>query len=104
MLILPHINYETSGIGKQPTIQFSGVNLQVINGSGSETILNGTGNLIVGYDPTPGTQTGSHNLLLGGLVFPIPATAIRSAAAMNICFEMPTLSKPKTGKEFGVTP
>ena len=27
---------------------------------------NGTGNLILGYDEKPGTQTGSHNLLLGG--------------------------------------
>jgi hypothetical protein len=61
-----HINYEASGIDKQPTIQFSGVNLQVIDGSGSETTINGTGNLILGYDETPGTQTGSHNLLLGG--------------------------------------
>jgi len=63
--ILPHINYEASGIDKQPTIQFSGVNLQVINGSGAESTLNGTGNLVLGYDPSPGTQTGSHNLLLG---------------------------------------
>jgi len=65
--ILPHINYETSGIGGKPTVQFSGVNLQVINGSGSESTLNGTGNLILGYDEKPGTQTGSHNLLLGGI-------------------------------------
>jgi exopolysaccharide biosynthesis WecB/TagA/CpsF family protein len=63
--ILPHINYVASGIDKQPTIQFSGVNLQVIDGSGSESTINGTGNLILGYDPSPGTQTGSHNLLLG---------------------------------------
>jgi hypothetical protein len=65
--ILPHINYLASGIDKQPTIQFTGVNLQVIDGSGAETTINGTGNLILGYDPTPGTQTGSHNLLLGGI-------------------------------------
>ncbi|MGC2374031.1 MAG: hypothetical protein WA484_09175 [Solirubrobacteraceae bacterium] len=64
--LLPHINYETEGIDKKPTIQFSGVNLQVIDGSGFETTINGTGNLILGYDPSPGTQTGSHNLLLGG--------------------------------------
>jgi hypothetical protein len=64
--LLPHISYEASGIDKQPTIQFSGVNLQVINGSGSESTLTGTGNLILGYDEAPGTQTGSHNLLLGG--------------------------------------
>ena len=63
--ILPHINYEAEGVGKKPTIQFTGVNLQVVNGSGVESTLNGTGNLILGYDPTPGAQTGSHNLLLG---------------------------------------
>jgi hypothetical protein len=64
--ILPHINYEEAGIGGKPTVQFTGINLQVINGSGSETTVNGTGNLILGYDEKPGTQTGSHNLLLGG--------------------------------------
>jgi hypothetical protein len=58
--------YVSSGVGGKPTVQFSGVNVQVINGSGSETILNGTGNLILGYDETPGTQTGSHNFLFGG--------------------------------------
>jgi hypothetical protein len=65
--ILPHINYEGSGIDSKPTIQFTGINLQVINGSGSETTINGTGNLILGYDENPGTQTGSHNLSLGGI-------------------------------------
>jgi hypothetical protein len=64
--ILPHINYVASGIDGKPTIQFTGINLQVINGSGSESTLNGTGNLILGYDETPGKQTGSHDLLLGG--------------------------------------
>ena len=64
--ILPHINYEAEGIDKQPTVQFSGINLQVIDGTGSETTIDGTGNLILGYDEKPGTQTGSHNLLLGG--------------------------------------
>ncbi len=64
--ILPYINYEASGIDGKPTIQFSGANLQVVNGSGSESTINGEGNLIIGYDPSPGSQTGSHNLLLGG--------------------------------------
>jgi hypothetical protein len=64
--ILPDLKYEASGIDEKPTIQFSGVNLQVINGSKSESDINGTGNLILGYDETHGTQTGSHNLLLGG--------------------------------------
>ena len=38
----------------------------MIDGSGIESTLNGTGNLVLGYDEKPGTQTGSHNLLLGG--------------------------------------
>jgi hypothetical protein len=63
--ILPDISFQSSGIGGKPTIQFSGVNLQLINGSGSETTLNGEGNLVIGYNPAPGIQTGSHNLLLG---------------------------------------
>jgi hypothetical protein len=29
-------------------------------------MINGTGNLILGYDETPGSQSGSHNLLFGG--------------------------------------
>jgi len=64
--LLPYVNFVKEGVDKKPTVQISGANLQVINGSGSETTINGTGNLILGYDPTPGTQTGSHNLLLGG--------------------------------------
>jgi hypothetical protein len=65
--ILPDLKYVASGVGGKPTVQFSGINLQVINGSGTESTLNGMGNLILGYDPSPGTQTGSHNVLLGGL-------------------------------------
>jgi len=69
--ILPDIVYVEKGVGGKPTIQFSGVNVQVINGSGSESDITGTGkgtgNLIVGYDPSPGTQTGSHDLVVGGI-------------------------------------
>ena len=57
--------YVSSGVGGKPTVQFTGVNVQVVNGMGTETIVNGTGNLVIGYDEKPGTQTGSHNLLLG---------------------------------------
>jgi hypothetical protein len=64
--ILPDMKYVKEGVDKKPTIQFSGANLQVIDGSGSETTVNGTGNLILGYDEKPGAQTGSHDLLLGG--------------------------------------
>jgi len=34
----------------QPTVRFSGVNLQVVNGQGRTISANGTGNLIIGYD------------------------------------------------------
>jgi hypothetical protein len=49
------------------TVQFKGVNVQVVNGTGIETKLNGLGNLIVGYaDNTGGgARTGSHNLITG---------------------------------------
>jgi hypothetical protein len=63
--LLPHIKYEASGVGGKPTIQFSGVNLQVVNGEGKTASVNGEGNLVVGYDEKPGTQTGSHDLVLG---------------------------------------
>jgi hypothetical protein len=63
--ILPHIKYEAEGIDKKPTIQFSAVNVQVINGQGKTKTVNGVGNLVIGYDELAGTQTGSHNLILG---------------------------------------
>jgi hypothetical protein len=34
----------------QPTVRFTGVNLQVVNGLAATATANGTGNLIVGYD------------------------------------------------------
>src|SRR5437016_6271125 len=65
MSILPHISFGSSGVGGKPTIRFYGVNVQIVNGAGSTGSVNGTGNLVLGYDESPGTQTGSHNLLLG---------------------------------------
>lgn len=64
--ILPHLKYEASGIDSQPTIRISGVNVQIVNGEGKTNTTNGRGNLVIGYNETPGTQTGSHNLILGG--------------------------------------
>jgi hypothetical protein len=63
--ILPYVKFSASGVGGKPTIQFSGVNVQILNGEGKTASKNGAGNLIVGYDETPGTQTGSHNVVLG---------------------------------------
>jgi hypothetical protein len=65
--ILPHVNYVESGVGGKPTIQFSGVNVQVVNGEGSTDTTNGEGNIVIGYDTheVEEIQTGSHNLVLG---------------------------------------
>ncbi len=65
--ILPHTNYVEKGIAGKPTIQFSGVNVQIVNGEGKTASVNGDGNLVIGYDENPGKheQTGSHNLILG---------------------------------------
>ena len=63
--ILPHIKYQAEGIDKKPTIQFSAINLQLINGEGKTGTTNGEGNLIIGYDENAKTQTGSHSLILG---------------------------------------
>jgi hypothetical protein len=57
--------FVSSGVGGKPTVEFSAENVQIINGSGSTTTANGEGNLILGYDESPGTQNGSHDLVLG---------------------------------------
>lgn len=55
-----------------PAVQFTGVNVQVLNGTGTtDGPVNGLGNLIVGYDlpnQVPAglnDKTGSHNLIVG---------------------------------------
>ncbi|MDH5632331.1 MAG: hypothetical protein OEZ10_04970 [Gammaproteobacteria bacterium] len=45
---LASLSLET--VNGQPTVRFSGVNLQVVNGQGTTGTVNGVGNLIVGYD------------------------------------------------------
>ena len=60
------IKYVASGVGGKTTIQFSGVNVQVVNGAGKTESVNGEGNLVIGYDEDSGReQQGSHNLVLG---------------------------------------
>lgn len=51
----------------QPTIRFTGVNVQIVDGSGdTDGSVNGRGNLIVGYAENSGdARTGSHNLVVG---------------------------------------
>src|SRR6202035_644222 len=64
--ILPHIKFVESGIGKKPTVQFFGVNVQIVNGLGKTETINGAGNLVIGYDENASLpQTGSHDLILG---------------------------------------
>jgi hypothetical protein len=63
-----HASYSESGVAGKPTIKFSGVNVQIVNGGGETSSLNGEGNLVIGYDETARegpVQTGSHNLILG---------------------------------------
>ena len=65
-----------AGIGGQPTVQFSGVNVQIVDGTGDTGCddanttfyepCNGRGNLIVGYAENPfGPRTGAHNIVGG---------------------------------------
>jgi len=57
--------YVASGIDGKPTVQFASVNVQIVDGSGSTSTVNGTGNLVLGYDEGANNQGGSHNLVLG---------------------------------------
>ncbi len=68
LAILPYITFQATGVGGKPTIRFSGVNVQIVNGMGTSETINGAGNLIVGYDELHGfpyEQTGSHNVVVG---------------------------------------
>jgi hypothetical protein len=48
------------------TLLLSGLNLQLESGAGATSApVNGLGNLIIGYNGAPGTQTGSANLVIG---------------------------------------
>jgi hypothetical protein len=64
--ILPYITFKSAGVDSKPTILFSKANIQVVNGEGKTATDNGEGNIVIGYNETPGTETGSHNLVLGG--------------------------------------
>src|SRR5207302_1418225 len=60
--------YVSSGVGGKPTVKFSAVNVQIVSGSGATNgKVNGTGNLVIGYDEHAALlgQTGSHDLILG---------------------------------------
>jgi hypothetical protein len=58
--------FVSSGVGGKPTVRFAAVNVQILSGSGAtKGPVNGLGNLVLGYDESPGTQTGSHDLVRG---------------------------------------
>lgn len=64
--LLKHVKYEASGIDGKPTVRVIEANVQILSGAGSEEVLNGEGNLIIGYDAEPRVlQTGSNNLVIG---------------------------------------
>jgi hypothetical protein len=53
-----------------PNVVFKGVNVHIVNGMGQTQIVNGLGNLIIGYSEynpqmTVTARAGSHNLVLG---------------------------------------
>ena len=52
---------------EEETVLISGANLQVVSGSGETAeAVNGTGNIIIGYDEDSGNdKSGSHNLVVG---------------------------------------
>jgi hypothetical protein len=62
--LLKYMTVQSSGVGGQPTVKLTGANLQVASGP-KEAETNGTGNVVIGTDELPGTQTGSNNLVLG---------------------------------------
>jgi hypothetical protein len=64
--MIAHVKFLPVGVGGAPTLQFSGVNVQIVNGEGETATTNGAGNLVIGYDEQSGkTQTGSHDVILG---------------------------------------
>jgi hypothetical protein len=77
--VLPYMKFVKEGVGKKPTIQLSGVNLQVVNGSGSESNItgtgSGTGNLIIGYDENLVRRRGRTTSCSAGPPIPIRAMA-----------------------------
>jgi hypothetical protein len=49
----------------QYSVVFDDVNVHIRNGQGTSSNTDQDGNLIIGYNENPGTQSGSHNLVIG---------------------------------------
>ena len=72
--ILRHMSLVTldDGTGNPVrTLRITGLNVQIVNGTGATASANGAGNLIVGYNepgsPAGDVRTGSHNIVTGTL-------------------------------------
>lgn len=60
-------------VNQRPTLRFSGMNVQVVNGTERTDVTNGVGNLIIGYDAPrtaedgegQNSKSGSHYLVVG---------------------------------------
>jgi hypothetical protein len=66
--LLKYVSVQASGVAGKPTVQFSGANVQVVNGEGKTASTNGAGNLVIGYDENKEgkhAQSGSHDLIVG---------------------------------------
>jgi hypothetical protein len=54
--------------GSVPTLRITGLNMQIVNGTGQTSSVNKLGNLIIGYDELNAVDAyhlGSHNLVMG---------------------------------------
>ena len=80
MLAPTYVASGVNSVGNKPTVQFSAVNVHILNGQGTTASLNGEGNLVIGYDESPGSQSGSHNLLLGANLDCRSGNSIESSA------------------------
>ncbi len=61
------LQYILKGVGrKKNEIYFRNVNIRVLNGTGKTDSVNGTGNIIIGYNEN-GSVKGSHSLVVGKL-------------------------------------
>lgn len=67
--LLAGISRETDASTGKDTIRFSGMNVQIVNGQGSTSDTDGTGNLIIGYNElregNDNYRDGSHMLVIG---------------------------------------
>lgn len=105
--ILKHATYESEGIDKKPTVRFTGVNIQIVDGAGATDTTTGAGNLVIGYDEVPQVQSGSHNLVLGqaqgytsyggivggyGSLLTAPYTAVTGGLYNTVTAEMASVS------------